>query len=415
MDGLAHPAMVTGLATTRTPLDFQRVRLLVKRRLLGFDRFRQRVVERDLQWPPQWEDVPELDISQHVHRVTLPPPGTTDALRRLVEDLASTPLDRRRPLWQMHVVDGFQGGSALVFRYHHCMADGLAMMAVAQRLFEVPRHAFAWTAAPGLHAETPAMPGWLELAERTVEGAGALVADLLKTPDPPSPFKGDFSMPQRLAWSRAVSLATVKQICTAADVKVNDVLVAAAAGALRGFLQSQGLDVSQRTLRAMVPVNLRHPDRADELGNEFGLLMLDLPIDREDPLQRLQATHERMQTLKRGSEGLAMRLLFEVFGRGPKVVQDLASELLGSKSSLVFTNVIGPTQAISMDGVPLDRLLFWVPHPGDQIGLGLSIFSYRGGATLSVAADARLVPHPEAITRAFEREFATLRRALRVP
>lgn len=410
MDGRSHPAMVTALALTRRPLDVQRARALVRQRLLGFERFRQRVVEHDALGTPQWEDVPDLDISQHVQHAALPAPGSIAALRSLVNDLASTPLDRRRPLWQMHVVDGVQGGSALVFRYHHCMADGLAMMAVAQRLFEVPEDAFAWTAGPA--SATPATPGWLEAAERVALGAGSLVADLLKWPDPPSPFKGAFSMPQRVAWSRPISLRQVKAIGEATGTKVNDVLVAAAAGALRDYLARRQGDAPSGSLRAMVPVNLRHPSRAAELGNEFGLLLLDLPIDQDDPLARLRATHERMQALKQSSEGVAMRLLFDLFGRVPKALQDVASWVFGSKCSLVFTNVIGPTRAIAFDGVPLERLMFWVPHPGDELGVGVAIMTYRGSATLSLVADAALVPDPASITRAFEREFAALRRAV---
>jgi hypothetical protein len=119
---------------------------------------------------------------------------------------------------------------------------------------------------------------------------------------------------------------------------------------------------------------------------------------------RLALAQQRMGELKRSAEGPAMLRLFELFGRGPKLIEDLAREIFGSKASLVFTNVVGPADTIHLAGVPVDKLMFCVPHPGEQIGMGLSVFSYRRTVTLTVIADAGLVPHPEAITQAFVRK-----------
>jgi diacylglycerol O-acyltransferase len=103
-----------------------------------------------------------------------------------------------------------------------------------------------------------------------------------------------------------------------------------------------------------------------------------------------------------------MHLLLDLFGRGPKALEDIACEIFGSKASLVLTNVVGPRETIRLAGVPVDRLMFCVPHPGERIGMGVSILSYRGMATLTVIADAGLVPDPQAITQAFNREVAAM-------
>jgi diacylglycerol O-acyltransferase len=140
MDGPANPAVITGLLLTKTPLSFDKVRALYRQRLLRFERFRQRVVEHGLPLAtPHWEDVPRFDIDQHLHHIALPAPGGRAQLQALVADLASTPLDHAQPLWQVHVVDGVGGGSALVMRCHHCIADGSAMMTVMQGLFDAAR------------------------------------------------------------------------------------------------------------------------------------------------------------------------------------------------------------------------------------------------------------------------------------
>jgi diacylglycerol O-acyltransferase len=451
MDGRANLAMVTSVALTRRRLDFDRVKALYAARLADFPRFRQRVVERGLPVPlPHWEDMPDFDIGQHLHHVALPPPGGRRALERLLSDIASSPLDRLQPLWQVHVIDGVGRGSALVTRFHHCMGDGTSMTALSMRLYDSAPDAPIERGArrPRRHpaaAEEAAGEGWFDAAVATLgtaargvaaatqvaletarhpqalvdkaaliaDGAGVLLTELLKTDDPPSPFKGDFALPKRVAWSAPVSIADVKAIGVLADAKVNDVLVAGMTGALRAYLKRRGVDVGHTTLRALVPVDLRPPERALELGNDFGLVLLELAVAARTPLERLRLTKANMDALKRSPEPVAMRVLFDLFGRTPKAVSDIPQSLISRKASVVMTNVVGARETLYVAGVPIERVMFWVPHPGDELGMGISILSYRGEATLAIVADAHLVPDPETITRRFEREFAALLAAAR--
>jgi WS/DGAT/MGAT family acyltransferase len=414
MDSTANPALVTGVVLTALPLDFTRTRHLIRHRLLHFRRFRQRVVEQGLLWPtPQWEDVALVDMNDHVRRAALPSPGDDAALRALLGELASTPLDRSRPLWDAWVVDNVQGGGALVLRYHHCIADGRAMMNVAARLFELGAEDRARLA--GQPHATPSSRGLLGQAGLLLDEAVTLATELVKVPDPESPFKGEFAPGQRVAWSKPVPIDDIKAIGASSGAKVNDVLVAAVAGALRSYLQHRGVDADHTTLRAMVPVDLRPPERSGELGNEFGLVLLDLPVQEPSAQRRLTLTQSRMNALKHSSQAPAMQLLLDLFGRGPKLLEDLASAVFGSKASVVLTNVMGPRHAVHFGGVPVQRLMFCVPHPGDHLGMGISIMSYAGMATLSLLADARLVPDPHRITQAFHREFNAMRHAMPAP
>ncbi|GAA4410091.1 wax ester/triacylglycerol synthase family O-acyltransferase [Quisquiliibacterium transsilvanicum] len=452
MDGRANLAMVTSVALTSKPLDFAAVKALYAERLAGFPRFRQRVVEHG--WPipsPHWEDMPDFDMGQHLHHVALPPPGGRRALTELLNDIVSTPLDRLQPLWQVHVIDGVDGGSALVTRFHHCMGDGTSMAALSMRLYDMT------PAAPGRRGKAAAAPiadgdgdgdrdsGWLDpafdllvgarraavsTASTVVDavrhpqalidraallagGAGMLLTELLKRDDPRSPFKGDFSLAKRVAWSEPVAIDDVKAIGALAGAKVNDVLVAGMTGALRAYLKKRGVDVEHTTLRAMVPVDLRPPERALELGNDFGLVLLELAVAARTPMARLRVTKENMDALKRSPEPMAMRVLFDIFGRTPKAVSDIPSSMLSSKASVVMTNVMGPPQTLHVAGVPIERVMFWVPHPGEHLGMGISILSYRGKATLAIVADAHLVPDPETITQRFQKEFVTMLAAAR--
>jgi len=115
-----------------------------------------------------------------------------------------------------------------------------------------------------------------------------------------------------------------------------------------------------------------------------------------------------MDALKRSPEPLATRALLDLLGRGPKFLEDFSNDLFGRKASLVMTNVVGPREPLYLAGVPIERILAWAPHPGKQLGMAVSILSYRGTAALTVIGDAHLLPDPEAITDAFNREFQKL-------
>ncbi|MBK9573404.1 MAG: wax ester/triacylglycerol synthase family O-acyltransferase [Rhodoferax sp.] len=433
MDGPANLAVVTGLLLTRQPLDFARVRKIYLERLLDFDRFRQRVVEVGLPLPtPHWQDMPHFDIDQHVHHIALAAPHNQAALRALVSDITSTPLSRELPLWQVYVVDDVEGGSALIMRCHHCIADGTAMMTVAQRLFDAEPGAWRHAPAP-VHAAPPshgAGAGLLAAASAAIDvvthpqhtmetaklvlgGAGMLLAELLRADDPQSPLKGEFAPGKRVAWSKPVAIKDVKAIGAQHGAKVNDVMVAAMTGALRSYLLGRGVDVNHTTVRAMVPVDLRPPQRMGQLGNEFGLVLLDLAVTKASADQRLAKTKAGMDALKRSPEPVATRALFDLLGLVPKALEDLSNELFGRKASLVMTNVAGPREPLYLAGVAIDRILGWAPHPGRQIGMAVSIMSYQGMAALTVIGDARLVPDPEVITDHFNHEFAEMLRKVK--
>jgi len=421
-DGPANLAIVMGVVLTKKPLDFERVRKIYNERIVSFDRFRQRVVETGFPMAtPHWQDMPNFSIDQHLHHIALSAPHDEAALVKLVNDLASMPLDHSLPLWQAYVVDDVEGGSALITRAHHCMADGTAMMTVTQRLYDpapgakplppprargasIGKGAGKGLFAPAIDFITEAARDALALAG----GAGMLASELLRADDPPSPLKGDFALGKRVAWSQPIAIRDIKAIGKHYDAKVNDVLVAAMTGALRTYLKGRAIDVNQTTVRALVPVDLRPPERIGQLGNEFGLVLLDLAVAEVRADRRLALTKARMDALKHSPEPLATKALLNLLGRGPKGLEDFSNNLFGRKASVVMSNVVGPADVLYLAGVPIDRILPWAPHPGKQLGMAVSILSYRGAASLTVIGDAHLVPDPELITAEFGREFKKL-------
>jgi WS/DGAT/MGAT family acyltransferase len=188
---------------------------------------------------------------------------------------------------------------------------------------------------------------------------------------------------------------------------VNDLLLSAAAGALRAYLVEQGDAVEGVEIRAMVPVNMRGPEDEGRLGNRFGLVALELPVGIENPLARLYATRERMEALKGSFQAAVTLGLLGAVGMTPKAIQQQVLDILANKATAVMTNVPGPQKPLYLAGARLREPLFWVPQSGD-IGMGVSILSYAGKVQFGLITDAGLVPDPERIVARFAREFEKL-------
>ena len=401
--------VVTGILVFEEPLDQRRVRSLLHRRLLSFDRFRQRVVEARFGiGPPRWVDDDRFDLDAHLLRVALPAPGGRAELEELVGNLMSTPLDLSRPLWQIHLVDGYLGGSVLLARLHHCIADGIALIQLLLSLTDSGAPAEPAPPAAGADAWLPASPLRLvELARAGFSVVSTLSRLALLPPDPRTLLKGKLGVSKRAAWSEALPLDAVKAAGARQGVTVNDLLVAAVTGALRDYLEERGEPVDRLQVRAAVPVNLRAVDRGLELGNSFGLVILPLPIAVADRAGRLAELKHRMDRIKASSEAIVTFGLLAALGIAPRGVLPPAIRFFGSKASVVLTNVPGPREPLHLAGSRIAGCMFWVPMSG-RLGLGISILSYAGGVRVGVAADSGLVPDPGRIVKAFERELKAL-------
>jgi WS/DGAT/MGAT family acyltransferase len=436
MEDPTNLMMVTGVLALEGTVDPPRLRTLLDKRLATFGRFHQRVVRpRTRGNLPHWQDDARFDIDNHVSHVSLPPPGGDRALRRLVSELMSTPLDMTKPLWHVHLIDGHERGSVVLARIHHSIADGIALVRVMLTLTDTkpnPTPArkgakpdnhtgpFDWlSTAIGTGVSTGQQildnPGRLaDLARLGAAGAYRLGRLVLLPPDPETVFKGELGRRKRAAWSsRPLPLEDFKAIGKAFDATVNDVLVAATTGALRRYLDQRGEDTAGLEIRASVPVNLRPLDDAHRLGNAFGLVFLTLPIGIADPVKRLRAIKREMDELKRSPEALVAFAVLNVMGVTPVEVERLGLRFFGSKATAVLTNVPGPREPLYLAGRKLDQVMFWVPQSG-HLGLGISILSYAGGVMLGVATDEGLVKDPEKVVAEFEKEFKTLKAKARV-
>lgn len=443
MDDPTNLMVVTGVMVLDTPVPRGRVRDVLETRLLKFPRFSQRVVE-DHSLPvgtPSWEADPRFDLDRHLVDAALPAPADEAALQGFVSGLMSEPLDARHPLWQFHFIPDYQGGSALVGRIHHAIGDGLAliyvMLTMADGGFEPPpagrdrhgageNHGEVWdvvarsldvalTAAVQLPATVMREVNSLladpqKLAAQTEVAAaalGALGKLLLLEPDPDTRLRGPLVREKKVVWSRPLKVLDLKRIGRATGSTINDVLMTAVTGALRRYLVADGPVPLDLNVRGVVPVNLRNVEDAHQLGNQFGLVFLPLPLGIDDALDRLFEVRRRMQAIKRSPDAFVAFQILKAIGAAPKQIFDLVVNLFGRKATAVVTNVVGPREPMSIAGTRLRQSMFWVPCAG-RLGLGISLLSYAGDVAIGIQTDVGLIPDPERLLAAFYAELDEL-------
>jgi WS/DGAT/MGAT family acyltransferase len=426
MDDPTNLMVVTGVLVLGSPVPPERIRELVEERLLRFRRFRSRVVQPFAGVGlPSWEPDPDFDLDRHVTVVRLGAEAGEADLQALVSGLLSEPLPADRPLWSLHLVEGYRGGLAIVARIHHCIGDGLALVHVLLSMADgapLPEkrtgsrsasRGVSWGITVGQRVLRSAAgilghPGRIGDMARLASGSAGSLLGLLALPDdPPTALKGNLGVAKRAAWSRPVPLDEVKAIGKATGSTVNDVLMAALAGALRRSLVARGETPRDLDVRGVVPVNLRPPEAAGKLGNRFGLVFLALPLGIEDPLDRLFEVRRRMRALKDSPQAVAVYQVLWAMGVAPKPVFDLALRIFAAKGTAVGTNVIGPRQPIAIAGSPLTEAMFWVPSAG-RLALGVSLLSYAGKVWLGLQCDPGVIPDPGGVLAGFGEELEAL-------
>ena len=448
MDDPANLMVITAFMEFEELVDFKRLTATVEQRLTSFSRFRKRVVKSPYGvGSPTWEFDSHFDIRSHLHRVALPGRGDKIELQNMVGDLMTTPLDYKKPLWQVHLIENYGKGCVVLFRIHHCIADGIALVHILLSAADIDPDAPSPERIPPVEKKytTPLFPWGLESLIKTAKRArGAALAvgekvldecrevvsnpdqlvELAKTgsefttdvaailarltvmpSDPNTAFKGHVGVRKTAVWTEPMSLDKIKIVGKAiSTATLNDVLIATVTGAMRRYLKSRNQRVNELDLRVLVPVNIRKPGTEDDLGNKFSLVFLPLPIYLEDPVLRLKEVRRRTDHLKKSADAVVHFGLLNVIGVLPPALARQFANFFSNKASAVLTNVPGPKEPLYFAGKKIHNMMFWVPRSG-MIGLGISILSYNGTVTVGIAADQGLMPDPEVLIEGFEDEF----------
>lgn len=408
MDRKNNPSIVTALLVFSGAMSHKETLLVLHERLAHFERFAR--VARKIAGRWYWEEPQDFSVENHLVTHTPNTPLTRQRLSDEIQILAGQELDYTRPLWLIHQYPMDHNRTALVVRVHHCIADGVALNRVLEKLSDTPAITNGSNGSNGNGGNQ---------ASRTLAGRvceGVLTALRMSSPlrrlavlpsDGNTAFKAPLTGERRIAWLGDFELGEIKRIGAPFGGTVNDVLLAILSGAMRRYLRTIDAAIPSRDIRAALPVNLR-ADSNGKLGNRFGLVFVDLPTSTANWSLRCTRVKQRMDRLKSSGEAVLLLAMLFAFGTLPEALQERALTLLSSKVSLVVSNLPGPVDPIFWMGHRLEDLVFWTP-PSGHTGVSISFSCYRDIITCSVGGDVSMLPNPEKLTECFQQEFQNLR------
>ena len=390
--------------------------------------------------PPVWIDDPKFDPSFHVRHLALPSPGGERELKTLVSGILSTGLDVARPLWELWIIEGFEGNRfGLVWKLHHCLADGVSVRDILMSYLRYE----PWSERPPELPPFTARPApsvgrlHLDLALRRIEKSrevSARVQELLKEGAlasslsdaaaalvqvganllgevAPTPFNGAIGAHRRFDWT-SCELSTLQEIRKESGAKINDVALAIVCGAVRRFLIDKQLAVDELPFKVMVPVSMRPQGDSDPGGNRVSNLTIPLPLFETDPRRRLQTVVETTTRAKASGESWMGDALLQVLDwagvQAPPPVARLAAQHM--PANLVVTNIPGPQRRQFLLESELGASFPVVPLAKSQ-GLGIALYSYNGVMHWGFNADRDLLPDLARFTAAIESEVRQLHHA----
>ncbi len=415
---------------------FDEIKDHIARRIHQVPRLRQRVMEVPYsQARPVWVDDEHFDIDYHVRLTALPRPGDDEQLTTLMSRVQSLALDRARPLWEMWFVDGLTDDHVgMIIKTHHALGDGIANVDLALALVDLepdppPDAPVAdWTPMPAPSPsdlladavrEQLARPGQMARAMLdalrdprptidAVTNVGRTVGNFLAKP-PPAPWNVPVS-PHRRWVTASVPLKGVRTVRKRHGVSINDVVLAACSGALRTFLLEHGDEnIEQRVVKAMVPVSLRgKTQHGDTLGNLVSLIIVDLPVDEPDPVERLRRVHAMTSELKGSGLVDGAHRILDIADVIPPLAGPLTRYVSRSiPMNLVITNIPGPPVPLYLRGGRFLRVFPYV-EVIDNEGLTIAVVSYDDQLHFGITSDRDVLPDLGDVAASIELEFATL-------
>ena len=422
-------------------IDIERIRDYVSSRLHAIPRYRQVLAFTPIEGHPVWVDDQHFNIAYHVRHTALPRPGDVRQLKRLSGRVMSQQLDRSKPLWEMWVVEGLEGGDrfAIITKIHHCMVDGMSSVDLLEVLLTpestntiepTPR----WIPRPVpttwelLRAET------VRRASLPLETLSTLRQSIRRAQDPRSdiramlravrdtvwsglrtvsdtPLNQPIGTHRRLDWLE-MSLDEVKEVKNRLGGTLNDIVLTTVTGAMQRFLEDRRVNVEGLDFRVMAPVSVRTSEERGTMGNRVSAWVVDLPIAERDPRRRLEAIREATTRLKESKQALGAEMLTQVMSWTPSTLLSLGSRMVTRRLpfNLVVTNVPGPQVPLYMLGARMLDNFGQVPLT-DYLGLGIVLFSYAGKLCWGFTADWDLIPDLHEVVKATEAAFQELRAA----
>ncbi len=437
-DGPAHMHVASTTVFEGPAPEIEELREHILSRLHLVPRFRQKLKFVPYgQGRPIWIDDPQFNMDYHVRHTALPEPGSEQQLRTLAARIFSQRLDRSKPMWEMWLVDGLDGGRfGIVTKSHHCLIDGVSGVDITTVLFDAKPDAPSASAEswePGPEPSDAEVLG-RALAERAttpaealrgvravfrqprrvaeallggLESMGALARAGVAAPD--SPFNVPISPYRRFEWVRG-DLDDYKRIKNTVGGTVNDVVLAAVSGALGRFLRARGHATAGLELKAMIPISVREADQHGALGNKVSTMYATLPVGIEDPVERLKAISASMGDLKESKQAVGATLLTELADFAPPTILSQAGRLQSRQRffNMVVTNVPGPQFPLFLMGRELEAMYPMVPLAKRQT-VCFGIMSYNGQVNFGLIGDYEAMADLDSLAHDLSESLAELK------
>ncbi len=440
------PLNVACLCIFERDIPFEACVRFVESKLPLIPRYLKRVVSPPFDIGlPSWEYDTNFDIRRHVREATLKR-GSEAELKTVAGKLLSTVMDRQHPLWDMTLVHGLQGTrSGLIFRLHHCLADGIAGVGIMNVLMDanpaaprlprrklrppVPPPPDQWASITkgcvDSYSEVvkrilSALADFSSMAERFAANGGSFDTDEFTHLFPELTanterlrFNVLYRGPQKFACTE-VPLAEIKAIKQACGTSVNDVILSLVTAAIRRYLELHGDKVKGQLFRMMVPVNLRGSDSPGELGNRISLVPVTVPLGIADPRKLLAAVHRRTEFLKRAHTAELVSLAGGLIGMLPTSAQAVAGHIISrlpfTPFNMVCTNVPGPQNSLYLLGHKMLQCYPYVPI-GGEMALNCAILTYNGTAYFGFSGEVHAAPDLRRLEKLLQLSFLELREA----
>lgn len=398
-----------------------------------------RWMQANTDYPPVWVDDTDFDLDYHVRHASLPNPGNDEQLKTFVGQVMSQQLDRSRPLWEVYIVEGLEGGGfACVTKMHHCMVDGesgidlsAVMMHIDPNFVPEDGPVFRPRKAP-TQAELKAelrraqlMKPWKvvqdlreygrasdnvgrDLLERT-RAVGEMISSSMGQKRAESPVNGQSSARRIYDWLD-LPLEDVKKIAKTANATVNDVVLTVVTGAVRDYCGARGFDLKNEPFRVSAPVSMRKrtgiKTEEGEMGNEITQWTVPLPIEHRSPMKQLDAIHEETVALKDSAAVLATQTLSNILSLSPGLMGAMMGQATVAVNTVV-TNVPGPQFALYQRGAEMQRVRPVVPL-NNELGLVIGVLSYNGTISFGLSGDPAIVDDMGEFREALAASFARL-------
>ncbi len=440
-------AFIFDPSTIQDGYSFEKFRSLIEARLPLLPPYRRRVLPIPFGiHHPIWIEDPEFDLDYHVRRASLPAPGGVKELNEFAAEVIGRPLDLRRPLWELYLVEGLEGGMfAMVIKTHHAAIDGVSgaeLMAsfldLSPEVREVPPENPPWKAdripsdfelfAYGLNSLARHPKNLLMTAKQTIE-AVLNISERNRMPGvkaPPAPFSAPRSIlngaltPHRKIASAELSLEDVKLVKNKFGGTVNDVVLTICGSALRDYLIDHK-ELPEDPLVAMVPISVRTEDQKGTLGNRVSMMLVSLETHLRDPIERLHALSEGAQRAKEQEKAIGADVLTNWVEFAAPAVAARAARLVSSFQlfdrlrpmfNVVISNVPGPNFPLYAGGARMVAM-YPIGPVTEGVGLNITVMSYMGSMYFGLQSCRELVPDVDKVADYLVESLAELVKAAR--